>query len=454
MYKFLFAGLVCVCLGIACYPSRAGEPGTADEGASIEKARTLLASGDPRRVDKAVSLVIRLGPKASECVPILVGMLADERAIDPDAMVSRQPTVQERAAEGLEEIGAPAVGPLINRLEVCADTKERLLIITTLGRIGADAQAAGESLLTCAKSQDVQTRYSAVEAFAKVTGDSRVAVPQLTRFLEDEDPNVKSAAVQSLKGIGPQAASAIPQLITLLDSEDHRGVWYTPDSAGSMPLRVDVADCLAKIGVRDEQAVAKLTSLLKHDDPSVRIAAAHAHCVLSEDVNAGLVILGSSLTDRSHGYSVVCEAALALADLGERARPLAGQLVDLLHDDKVMVRCAAVEAVASVQPPEFFDLLVRCAHDEHEVVRMAVIDSVANLVSRGAPVDKPAIVELLTKGLDDGSWVVRSSAMNGLGRLGQDARAALPRLRELAASKDAWNRQAAKDAIERIDGRE
>jgi HEAT repeat protein len=163
--------------------------------------------------------------------------------------------------------------------------------------------------------------------------------------------------------------------------------------------------------------------------------------------------LGSSLADRSHGYSVVYEAARALADLGERARPLAGQLVVLLQDDEVMVRCAAVGAVASVQPPEFFDLLVRCAQDEQEVVRMAVIDSVASFVSRGAPVEKPAVVELLIKGLDDKSWVVRSSAMNGLGRLGQDARPALPRLRELAASKDPWNRQAAKDAIERIDVR-
>jgi HEAT repeat protein len=66
-------------------------------------------------------------------------------------------------------------------------------------------------------------------------------------------------------------------------------------------------------------------------------------------------------------------------------------------------------------------------------------------------IDREALVRALIEALDDEHSGVRGDAAENLGKLGKDAKAAIPKLRELRQVKEDFVRSSARDALKEID---
>ena len=86
----------------------------------------------------------------------------------------------------------------------------------------------------------------------------------------------------------------------------------------------------------NNEMFSKLSSLLKDETPPVRIAAARAFCILDKE-SEGLKTLSTQLTNKDEWTRL--NAALVLDEIGEKARPLIGDLQLAMNDEnKYVVR--------------------------------------------------------------------------------------------------------------------
>lgn len=103
---------------------------------------------------------------------------------------------QQRARDALEDIGSPAVGPLIHALLNAENTTIRWRAAEALGHIG-DIDAI-DPLINALKDKDNSVKWRAIEALADI---GQPAIKPLTMAIEDEDEEVRWGAKRALKDI-------------------------------------------------------------------------------------------------------------------------------------------------------------------------------------------------------------------------------------------------------------
>lgn len=442
------ANLARVTILVATVVFDAAGSGLTEDDARLRTALELLRSDDPSKVVRGIRIAGQLEKRGAAAVPLLVQKLGDSRDAAQNAKFAPWvPSISDKAKLALLSIGKPAVPALTKLVAETDDTEIVVSAIDTLARIGPEAQSSLDVVTTASHSSDDAIRLYAVDALAKIDPEGSESVPHLVDALDAKDPDIRSRAVLGLGRIGRKAAPAIPKLLTMLDSEDWRTEWYTPDSAGGLPLRVDVVESLGKIGAREEVVVEKLTPLLNHEDPLVRAAVASACSKLSDEPKLAISVLTEVIAD-SRNPKAKRFAARGLGDLGPEARCAANHLMGLLDDkENASLRSAAVKAIAAIRPPHYFSVLVRASKDDHFIVRATALEAIGN---HGLEQDKA--LQLLRKGLDDGYWCVQFNAVDALAKMGPKAKPALPRLREMAASDETYNREKVRQAIKRIEG--
>jgi len=126
-----------------------------------------------------------------------------ERLID--GLRSRSEETPARACSALEEIGEPAVAPLIDALKD-ADRNVRSGAVCALGYIRD--QRAVDPLIGALKDPDAQVRTSAAIALADL-GSNR-AVGPLIEALRDKDDCVRAFAASGLRVITGEDFGANP----------------------------------------------------------------------------------------------------------------------------------------------------------------------------------------------------------------------------------------------------
>lgn len=170
-------------------------------------------------------------------------------------------------------------------------------------------------------------------------------------------------------------------------------------NAASAPERIRAIHAIGAFGFDATGAIGPLTSALSDPDPEVRAAAANSLAKTGIAPAATLQALTAALNDASE--SVRIQAALALKSGGSLAAPAVPQLAAALKDPTLPVRLAATQALGAIG-----------AKSELAVPALAAI--------------------LADKG--EGRFMFRT-VMIALGQIGPGAKAALPVLQQIAATR-------------------
>lgn len=388
----------------------------------------------------AASALARIAGASEETVRTLV-----------DAMLSGTAELAPAAPTALAQIGAPAVRPLLARLED-DDRAVRLAVTQTLAEIGPEAEAAVPALIGRLKQEkDEQVARALIDALGRIQRGAKHSVPALAALLKHEDYNRQTAACEALGRIGPAAAEAVPELIEQLRTGDLLMPLYAANALGEIGpaareaapdlaalLRVEstfhqavAAETLRKVGGVDNAAREKLRSLLKSGAIRVRLEAARTlwHLDPSPELSESVVPvliegLGSDETEDR------LLAAEGLRIIGPPARESVPALLEA-HGQGGQLKLATVLALRSIGPRGVRPFIERLRSDD-ETVRFSTL---LGFVWIG-PAAEEAVPHVIAH-LDQPDAELRWRAMNALGSIGPRAKEAVPKVIErLSADED------------------
>jgi HEAT repeat protein len=239
-----------------------------------------------------------------------------------------------------------------------------------------------------------------------------------------------AAAVVVLAGFAVLIPSSPIYLTKLYCSDDqydghsHR-YWIESLDNPSARVRREAVFALGACGAEAGEAVPALAALLLGDsDEAVRSEAALALSKMNPASRTAVPSLSQALQDGNPGVRMY--AALALFRLGGAARPAVPALIQALGDEGNQKRVGTF----------FFTI--------RELVALAL-----GRASAGTAEAVPALMEILA---GNGTLELRQAVVRALGDIGVEARPATPHLRKLLADQPPPLRQAAAEALDKIEG--
>jgi len=282
-----------------------------------------------------------------------------------------------------------------------------------------------------------------VEAAQKLKAQGKNALPAWVRALQSRNDLAQSAGANALRDMGPSAAGAATALIDAFrdetlqvrDEASEALLAIGPASLGpvikglsdpNMQVRLHACVTLGKFGALDklhkevEAAVPDLARILRSDHPDVRRAAAVA---LGSVGPAGLAVLAQGLRDPQatvRGYSAAGLASTTAS--AEEAVPILAK--SLAERDPTTAKLIA-NAFAQFGLQSVPTLLESFRTDNQEVCRNASL--ALTKIGKSAV---PALIQAV-EGENPG---IRTWSVVTLGRLGPEARDAIPVLRRIPAN--------------------
>jgi HEAT repeat protein len=138
-------------------------------------------------------------------------------------------------------------------------------------------------------------------------------------------------------------------------------------------------------------------------------------------------------------------AVETLGGLGQEAKPAMPRLIESLNDRDTDIRIQAVRALARIDPKakEVVPSLQTLLHDSERDVRLEVLDALGQC-------GKPAVAPLI-ESLKDLDSNILIHAAESLGRIGPEAKEALPALRPLLKDDIEEVRNVAAKALKKIE---
>jgi HEAT repeat protein len=221
---------------------------------------------------------------------------------------------------------------------------------------------------------DEKSRIQAIDGLGLAGPEAKGAVGAIAQTLGDRSAKVRAHAAHALQHIGPPAAGAASALVK---------------AAGDSDAHVRREAVMALYYTRSDRklVIPVLSKALEDSDPAVRVAALDALTSLGD---AAVPTLSKALEKPALRYW----AALALGELGDKAKPAVAALTAALKDDQPVTRREVLVALARIGP-----------------------DAAAAV---------PAIIPLL----DDKDKTVAHAAAFALGRMGPAAAGAADALRK------------------------
>jgi HEAT repeat protein len=228
--------------------------------------------------------------------------------------------------------------------------------------------------------------------------------------------------------IGPEARSAVPELLAFLKDPDKL-------------LRCSAAGALGKLRADLKTVVPALVEALKDKESDVRYCAAVAIEDIGTEARDAVPALIKALKDPDD--SVRSAAIGAIEGIGEAAAEATPLLVDMIKAGAEGEGLLAARALGKMGGRAVGPLLEALAKEaETDEVRVRLVGALGRI-------GKPAVQDL-AKILSAPEAKVRQAAAMALGRIGPDARDALPALESAAGDKDKLVSTFAKIAIEKI----
>jgi HEAT repeat protein len=180
------------------------------------------------------------------------------------------------------------------------------------------------------KSNDEKVRIGAMDALARLGPAAKGAVLDLANLLEDKSPPVRAHAARALRSIGADARDAAPRLAAMAADPDPN-------------VRRMAIDALHAMHPDGSAAIQALAKALEDPDGSVRVAALDA---LTDFGEPGAEVLAKALENSETRYW----AALALGEMGPKAKPAVPGLTSAVKDERAEVRHEALAALAKIGP--------------------------------------------------------------------------------------------------------
>lgn len=394
-----------------------------------------LQSPDADVANAVVKALAALGPGARSALPELVEAAGkegiDRRLVSqtfasfgppvvPDllAAIEEHPTSEAVFSEALGLIGQPAVDALTPGLS--SDTElVRLAVTRALGGVRPQNLALLETLAGAVADKSPRVREVAINSLIAAGKEATFAKEVLLDATDDVEPNVRAAALHSLQSLqltdqpaqatidrglsdaAPQVRAAalnvLSEMPKLLQSRADNVAAMASDV--NVQVRINVAQTLGKLDKKQvtESLVSACTKVLADSDPNVKIAATESVRSLGISDPAVLKALSSNLTDDLNLLRATLEA---LAGFSEKAAPVIPAVSDLAAHEKAEVRAAALNTLAAIDK------------------------------------DQSQLAARLTSALDDQAWEVRRIAGVALGKLGPEAKNAVPKLFQLLSSEE------------------
>ncbi len=352
----------------------------------------ILKSDDFALAFPAAALLGEIGPGAKDALEPIQKLADGKTAFAVQAAVAAYriaPTPQ--AARALTDL-----------LE---EKDARLAAAEAIKELRPTNQAVLIELLAALDSPDEQVRLAAAVALWRIEKHAQ-AIPSVIKRLRSADPRVREQAATEIGGeFGADAKTAVPELVKRL---------FDPFAG----VRSASAEALGRIGPGAADAVKPLLALLDGDEPAfVQSAACEALGLIQPtDKDDALILLKKKL---EHSDALVrAHAALALLLLGDKG--------------------GAPEAAAGLR------------HRTH-YVRITAAETVwrMNQDARAVPLLVRALEESNLDGT--GGENERYMAVRALGRIGKDAKPAVPELLKLINHRDHALATAARAALKLID---
>ncbi len=357
----------------------------------------------------------------------------------------------------IAEIGAPAVGPLLDLLA----SSDPLLQRSAARTLGAMGEIAVEQLVAVFDDENPRTRRLAALALADIGTPAVGALIDLLRRPEVRDEaatalvrigdaavlplisaqkgadDASAAILQGiLAGIGEPAEAPLIHVLLTGDVAEMRAAAQVLEAMGWEPWNDDERVCyLIARGQWDEAAgmgppaAGPLTRALSSDDAAVRRDAAAG---LGRLADPGSVLpLVRALNDDA----ACTEAAEALVGIGE---PAVGPLLPVLEQSGEAGRRLAAEILGRIGSAAAVDPLVRALYVDDDRLRRKTIDALSAI---GEPAVEPLIVLLAA---DDDLQLAAIRALAGIGD------AALVPLRAALGARNIRTRAGAAEALDRL----
>jgi HEAT repeat protein/S1-C subfamily serine protease len=360
-----------------------------DQLVDVQSLMQKLAAGDSRERLKAILALQDMGAGAQIAVPSLVPVLAKDS----------DPVIRRAAGNALDAIGPPAkadLGVVLQALK-SSNTEARQYAARTLASsgIGEVPPADAVPILGAAlKDSDAAVRKNVALALGNLGPQARGVVTDLLDQLKDSDAEARKAAVVAVGKVGVEGKESVPLLIGLLKDRN-------------VETRRAGAVLLAKLGPDGKEAAPALAAALKDPDREMRRAILEALGQFGPDAKAAVPGLREILQGKEK--TLLQPALDVLTQIGPAAQDAIPELIQLLEDQSLR-------------------------------------ESVATALGK---IGKPAVPPL-REALKDNNARIRTGACMALGEIGPDAKDALFQLSSLQRDPDTSVRDAARDAMKKV----
>lgn len=399
-----------------------------EDAARLAKDVSLLLKDPQAAIRRAAAQVLaNFKGEAAPAVPALVAALRDSDY-----------WVRQFAAQALTEIGEPAGVPLVSLL-ADKDANTRFYAIVAINGLALQAKEVAQALGKATKDANATVRSAALFALAKIESNDPEIFAILGAALGDKEKQVRLSAANILVSKGKQASEA------LINAADDQKV----------EQRVLALQTLAALGEEiDDKGVLALRKALGDDEVRVRQT-----------------------------------AALGLANLGAKARPLGGDaelfeaLAKLLKDKDAQLRRTVVHALGQLGSSDAGEMktVAGALKDTDALVRSFAVQALAKylkeadgeedrkllmdgllgalkdgdrrvqfLAAQGLAQQTIFAIEPLTKLVEEGKGAQRLWAATILGEIGPGAADAVPALQKMSRDMNAEVRRVALSALQKV----
>ncbi len=350
-------------------------------------------------------------------------------------------SVRSKAVAALGNIGPTAVPQLVELFKPVDGTNvaNTFAFCEAIGEMGEQATDAVPVLIQIMAGNDEYDRSRATDALIAIGSGAVNYTLQLIDLIDDENNDIDLNAIRVLGAIGPEAKDAVKTLLEVIeqsrDNDSNRSekkarlaavalskMGVSDESVLSLLSRIfagkptESIESLGRLGPKAARVLPELRQLFSSKDSEVRIESALAVSRIDPAATDVVAVFVKSLTDPQGDYpeGERANAIRALMEIGVRAQEALKPLRALL-DHETEVSAMAALAIYRIQPG-----------------------------------DQEALESLILT-LESGDSFAPSKAIQALGEIGPEAKAALPKLRQMAFFEQGYfARDEARTAIRAI----